>query len=1452
MKKFLTTFLFVCSCTLIAAAVGCNDKEPVSSSSSSSSSSEEIVYGDDRAVTFERGEGYTFTSNVENGVLAEGKTLTFTVELGAFYTGEPVAYVNGIPLAPNADGEYAYKVGAEDITVRVTDVIKDVSNMQGSGTMDDAYVVTKPIDLIHIANKVNSGDRQWASAAYILGADIDCKGEELEIIGDYSTPQSVFSGSFACMTNSETGEMTRHTISNFKINSENDNYVGLFGAVFADASLESSALFYGILLDNFEITAGASQITDANKTITCGALMGYGVGVNLYLCDATNGTIYLQADQNYFSYVGGLVGYQQGFYDMTYGNYFPTEISYSKVDVDVHVLGGVALYGGGITGYTLTNYPFGATAAIHNSYALGSVSGALRSGGVVGGLGQYTSVSNCYSAGEISARSYQEEGSDFTAPEYHYAYAGGIVGYAENDTIINDCFFNGKASAYTVSSEHYSISNPFIGSGDAAGTVSVNSERYLAENCLENVDLNSDAINAQLKWEDYNWVLKKGELPTINYEQTEGTVQNTLTLKYVSPKDKAAVLLNGKSEVTLDFFDTSMSSLNSYNPLGSFMGSGSLALYQKADNGYLSYGYFFDEACTQRVPYSYIPMKNITLYVGFADPTPILGSYQLSVDGSTEPLKITFEDDHVVRYSDGATDLNATYFFDGERIIVEGARLARYYQGEIVIDDTDTTLINDPNFELYRYDFYNFEGAFVNGVLRLYDGKYFTKDAPLTGSKELLRGDFYVTDANGTTYYTFYGHTAFVETVPNKGATVTAEYDGVSVNGNVVTLSDSTGIYQTITVAKDTLSSYDSFKGSWVKSATFNKVYTFDGVNGWSYTYMGLDGKTRLDSDKGSYTLGEDKKSLTFTQDGVTYTATFNSDGFLELSSTNGKQLYYANGSYTGTWKGGHYDITLYGISSEGYGKAVVLRNDGFVTDLLYETVTMPSGVYLVFYSVLEDAQIMKDSVFGYATLSYGSTLQFTLPDVSDSSETGYVTDTLRLYDDYYGEWIWGLDGLENLEFSFDGMGLYGGKLTLTVGDTTTVTDYSLEADHSTRFSYKGVTYVLSLNEDKKEVQVTLPSDETTLERKDEFANAQFVDDDNNEYVFDGRSTLLSGGTLTVDDKKYTYFLGATDYVVKENGTEVGSIQKTDTHYLLTVNGVETKLYLKNEFMGDWAINTQYSLFHIGPTDLEGKIKATFKDKDVTITQIDPTTLTFDYQEGRMPITYYVFVQTHEKTGEKVLILSEADVLGMGDYVVCSKIDELFGVWEWNFDNGKTTLKMDGASSGFATGNAELRYQMEHKLVVTEYSYAIRDKGIVLWSKDTMWSNETMSERTWYFRLDMIDFATAEKEDQDQAYVLRDEGGNVVKAMLRTQVDGLYLVEAKDGEQNAYFFDGTGKLYVNDEHVYDYKVKSYNSDSTATMEVTDVKTGTVYAATLNYADAENYLFVLGDEIVEEA
>lgn len=1461
MRKFLISLLLASACALTVAAVGCKDKSDESSSPDSSSTPPAAI-----AATLDliQGEGYSYIDFKLNGAAADIKKaalkvndeVSFSVDLGAFYTGYPVVLVNGEPIAAS-NGVYTAKL-TEETTIKVNGVEKDRSNMSGTGAFDNPFLVSRPIDLIYIAEQVNKGVSTYVNGAYVLTNDIDCKGEELEIIGNYRIPSAYFAGCFSSRTaeaseddlggivgmadeEDETPvEAPRYTISNFVINSDDSNYVGLFGAVMVDLTVNSSGLFYGINLADFEINASLNDPADpANMTMTCGGLIGYGIGARTYVCDATDGEINVYGDDAYFAYAGGLVGYLQSLYVAEYDALYISEIAYSTVDVDVNVLRGAALCAGGVAGYLTTNYAL-CPALVHNVAAYGNVSGAFRCGGIVGGLGQYSSVATAYAAGKISAKSTQTlEETVKGAEEYLYAYAGGLVGFADNDTIVNDSFFAGKTSAKATADE-YEIANPIVGGGYDAGYLSSTSQKYIEFQCLTPDKVNLAKITElkdALGWHTLDWVFENGKYPQINYADptADDLVATTLTVRYTTKANGVTVTIKNKTFEEMDYFD---STEGMYAPIADVFAVNGLPLYREADNGYRSYGFYLDEACTLKVPFAYLSTRNVVFYLGFADVTPVVGEYVLAVDGSANPVTLKLTADGEAIYTDGSVNQTTTYLYDGKTVIVEGARLARYYLGEIVIEDetsTDVTL-TDTDFDLYRYQFYDFKGSVKDGEICLYDGVYYTEAAPLTGTATLFRGAYYKAGSTAETYE-FYGKNGVDTTNGKLGFTYT-------VNGDEILLSYADGTKKTLN--KTDLKAYDAFRGEWTKAATVNKVYTFDGIGAWSYAYLSYErvGYTyqanTLASAQGSYTVDNGTLTARNAQNEVVFTAVFNNEGYLSIIANSAEQTLYAAGSFKGVWTtGGNNAVSLRldGIKQEGVGKATVAyQNAGETVEyvLAYEP-SETAGFYVLY---------QEQTIYGYFHFN-SATRALDAVLYNPISETeNYTRYSMLLIDEFEGVWISNNDALNTMEFS--GLGLYGdSKIVITSVDGTeeTVTEVTYALSDFTltgQFTYKGVVYSLRFDEDAAVVTVVAGSESTELERKDRFADTVFVDLNGNEYVFDGKGSLTRGGTFTVNGAtKYGYVDNGNGYTVTGNGVTNGSITVEENHYALTLTAGETvQLFVKNDIMGTWAISNAFMLLQIGPTDTQGKVQAiygkteSFDGYKVSMSYVDPAILYFEYVENGTgePRNYYVYI-----IADGVLALSESPSLYQAEYSVCSRVDSMYGVWATA--DGTETVTFDGVyfpdDKKYANGVAIIR----NTALKTEtlYYYTVREDTIL------MWTQEAKGGKTLYYALQFADGGKYSKGD---------------KAFNRVEVDSLYLTKAKDADGVTYLFDGRYTEYANGKlktkgtvtttlqngtagASYSYKILSYNANQTATLELTDKATQQVYTATLDYSDSAN-------------
>ena len=916
MKKLLALSLISITCAFTGAITACkkqtNDSRPTYTVSFTAGEGfeYELVTGDTTENTdTSETEKETEKEKLVSVDVKKGDTVSFRLDVGAFYAGTPTVLA-GDTAVSSVDDVYSFTVN-NNVTVSVDGIVKDVSNMIGTGASDNAFLVTRPIDLIYIAEQVNAGNETYSTASYVLGADIDCKGEELKVIGDMSTDASFFSGVFACYTDTNTNEMSRYTISNFTINADTSGYVGLFGCVQTNLTTQSSGLFYGIRLENFTINAGTANATSSQPVIYAGGLIGYGVGATMYLCDAINGEINVYADDNYFAFAGGLIGCQQAFYAQEYNLPTPAEIAYATVDVDVTSVKGATLYAGGVVGYAFTN-SLVAPAFIHNVVSTGSVSGAINAGGIVGGLGQYTSLATSYSTGDVIAYSDNKvlPNNDFlTDDTYCHSFAGGLVGYAENDTIVNDCFAVGQVVATGEMGADYAHANAFVGGKDETGKLGINAQACVEISNSKQVNIQDESFadfKNTLGWRAADWTFTAGEYPAINYETTTEAITTTFTMHYVTKAQGVEIKVNNLSSMQYSYKDGYQTIMSAFN-------DGSIPLYIQADNaGYRSFGYYFDKECTQPVPYAYLSTRDADLYVGFADYTPIVGTYYLG--DSNETIALTLDIEGYASYQDGNANIKVPYQFDGTSVLIEGATFAKFYTGEV---NPEESVNADENFDMNRYNAYYFEAVKTNDGIALYDGLYFTKDAPLyastTGAIKApalhdITGSWYdpalnatlafsgdytatLTYADGTVYELVCersktdGYYILYYKYEQNGSDYKTAFGYFANDAQNKTLVSVITDHTSLTTGYNNFNLYmlDVYKGDWVSASDIaDGVITF---NGGGYFVGAYSGWLEINGQKVPYTVNENNEG-SFALDGTTYIMTFD-NGTVTITATN-------------------------------------------------------------------------------------------------------------------------------------------------------------------------------------------------------------------------------------------------------------------------------------------------------------------------------------------------------------------------------------------------------------------------------------------------------------------------------------------------------------------------------------------------------------------------------------
>ena len=1451
MKKKLTiAFLLSLSCACVCLATACNNGNDDPSSSSGT--------GETHTLTLQGGEGYTFqadgltynaTENEYTVSVQENTPFSFAVDLGAFYAGTPTVTVGGVALAEK-NGMYSVTL-SEDTTVSVSGVRKDVSAMLGSGSLDDAFVVSRPIDLVYIADQVNKGNEAYSRAYYVLGNDIDCKGEELKVIGDMNNENAFFSGCFSCVTDGT--EMERFTISNFTINAKDTGFAGLFGFVQSDMSITSSGLFYGIRIDNFTINATSTSLPTGERSIYCGGLIGYGVGVKSYLCDATNGEINVACDINELSFVGGLFGILQGTFVPAYNYMGLAEVAYSTVDVDVNVLHGSTLAAGGIVGYTLTN-SLVAPAFIHNSYSTGNITGAIRTGGIVGVLGQYTSVASSYASGNVVANARNTADTDGFLPEFCIAYAGGLIGYAENDTVVNDSFSVSTLTAIAADGASAQKIGKATGGMDEAGKTSVASQPHQVINCPETVDVNSllTTLTKDLGWQTVNWNIQDKTLPTINYEASTDSTTTTLTVHYVTKDGTEFKPVKVNQQET-----DSCSYIDSYAPLVDALNAGSLAQYAKTDNGgLLSYGYFFDEACTHPVPYAYVTTRSVDLYMGFANPSDIVGEYNVvTTDGSSVTLTITADREAIV--SNGASSISSPYYYDGKTLTIEGTRLAQFFQGEV---DASQSINEDTDFDFNRYMFYYFQAekstqtitlgnnTFQTETLRLHDGVYFTANAPLYAfapNDVLPAGEYYVADTQpmfltlnpdytGVVWGGEYGYATF-------------RY-GFIEQRLVLVLEDGSNS----SLALTDLKSYDAFKGEWRVSASINDFFSFDGLGNWSsfhrvYTRVSPSEPlltNKLYEETGTYEA-VDSKTLKLKLSGIDYaTVTFDAEGMLKVTYQTGETVTLSQTqSLKGLWESSTGStLQLNGFNTNGLGMAnlhYVFKVNGITFKQTYELTyeTSATDNYYCLY--------LKDEPFGYFYYyEYAHVLIATL--VSPIGDGSYETYSFTLNHEIGGDWI----SETMADFRFNGLGYFdidgNWTSTLTIGNDEVV--YVLnKTTLSGSFNYNGQQYTIAYDHVHHTLTVTQDSETVLLQRKDDLTGLRFVDKNNTQmsFSFDGKSKLSSKGKLTVNGTDiYEYSPNAVNenqFDVYQNNAIVGAlVYNTDTaSYSLTLSGNTYSLYLYNDYMGQWAISGDFDAFTIYPSNLDGFTPVQFKGQEVLMRHVDSTTLTFDCIIDRMPMTYYLFIINDENEQFQTFALSQYASSAYGNYQFCERVDNVFGTWVSNSDSNMT-MTFDGVNNDYVNGMVNLTYKLGNlPAVSTPYYYRTYEDGEIF-----IWSQQPIGENTYYYKL--VPCAT----DVAGAYV---KDGQAFK---RVEVDALYKTKATETETGyTFLFDG---MNIDDDHLgeiiatkdgsetitYSYDVVSYNANQTATLTLVNLATNETFKATLYYSNPQDIKITL--------
>lgn len=1354
--------------------------------------------------------------------VTSGTRVSFRLDVSVYYDRNAKFDVLANTTVVSAEnGVYSFTVSRKT-TVKVSGLKTEESFLTrdngGKGTVKDPYLIERPIDLYVMADYVNDSfyNGKYSLANYKLNADIDMEGEQAFIIGDGTTNISMFCGNF---------NGNHHKIYNYYVSDtiiEQDQfstvfmpYIGLFG--YACGTIYGPAEIYDLTLENFTINVNAAKY-DSN--FYAGGLAGLAMGVNISNC-SVSGEITADADDVYYGYMGGIAGFMQSAYNSE-SQRVSSSIVGCSTDVKLEGQSGYMHSAGGIVGY-LNTFEQNTSSYIVNSYSAGSVAGAMNAGGIAGYANAYSSVKNCYSLGTVDA--YNEISPTLGFEQYAYANAGGIVGYAEHDSVISGCFSLSDARA-SASGSKYERAGKICGGLEAGGGDYVEAASALVLNCTSTAsNITESYLTGTLGWVASEWTFGNG-YP--KYNGLSGNKTAAVAVKHVAANGSVT---NGAT-VNL--------SASNYLPVNEWYRTD---LDEFATNGTLrSYGYYFDEALTQKVPSGYVLSGAETLYCGFADYNEVSGVYYLQTAVRGSGAYIELLPDGTLIYRSGALNLTTSYIYDGN---------------QITLFDTPALTEQSSDGSYYTCGI----GVLDGGVLTITNNLTYKESSPLKAVKKI----------EGFLYGAYYS-ASDTECVFNTDGTGTLNGAPMTytVNGSTVKINDTTtGTLgnRTVTIGGTAYTAYDPFRGTWEKSATTHEEFTFDGKNKWSYIYYGLvDGeKKEIATASGTYAYNgsDDTLTLTVTQnkDSGLSNGTiigFDMNGCLLVTRTDYTQPYYKPLSLTGTWryfyKEEAIEITFNGVGNRGYGTALVsyetLPDD---LEATYAVETVNGNDYI--YIFLEDMVLgvlhfdasdltLKGLIYSYKE---GAMLEdYIVYDEYLYAETGemVVLNTYKgivsfcLYDEFGGQWITDYEGWGVIEFN--GYGSYKRTsimikeqrnkiLTLPVSGTVKINGktgtYELnEATMQGTLHFEDADHDISYNAAEDTVSIGTSG---KLYRPDRLMGIRLKDNNGVIYTFDGGSDIPAGGTVTASDGNgYKYKISGTGNSTVITVTGLGTITVSGNNYVL---GGSNILTVVNGFTGSWYVGTTLQTLVIGEISPLNKAQGSYLGVSKTFDYNSAEDyLTFEHNNH----TYYIFAKIAVNSGVGYeLIISTAENEMYGETVHCLSTGEQTDAFRGTYtaENGDT-LVFDGLSV-CAYGDGTLIITRDGGTEI--YSYTVNSFGMVQFVEGVDDDGNTIRV--------VITEAAAGTEG-----AFTGEG----KTLVLLTPDRLYLRAAVDLFKKVYTFDGIDTVVCGDEQ-YKYVIDERDElDLVYRLTLTD-GAGKTHKAEVGFGST-SYTFRFVDELTDIA
>lgn len=1344
------------------------------------------------SITFDKGvERISYTSpdgDAESGFeVIGGKTVNFSVNISSYYVQEGYEVIaNTEILTPNADGTYTVVVN-EDTVITVIDLVQEENFTNrvngGAGTQANPYKISRPIDLFYMATLVNSDYYTGYNVAYYeLVNDIDMGGEQLFIIGDQSVQSAFFGGDF---------NGNGYTISNFYIDDTYVNadagvnifvpYIGMFG--YAAATTESAPHIYNLNLDNFEINVDAAE---HQTMFAAGGILGAGIGANITACSVTNAKITGDADFGYFAYLGGIAGVHQSAYSTDEIRYYST-IRSCYSDIEISADSGYVYAAGGIAGCVMS-YEEKTTAFVLNCYSNSTVYGAMNCGGITGRLENNASIIGCYATGEVEGYSPIAITGMPDNDIYAESYAGGIAGYADYNAVIMDCFTEVDVYATAISGDRYGHSGQIVATTNKAGDTVIDSRKATVLNSYDakETSINNTFLKEEMHWHEADWAFNDSGYPTINMEESHKTFNVVI--------DYGEKTVKGESQDTVRIADIYIPM--SYWQITYDENKENIMIpeYVTADDGSRSYGYFFDEELTEQVPYGYVPTRDITLYTGFADYSEVSGKYFLQLNRKGSDIYLELLSDGTLKFVDGARILESNYVYDGENIFLIYTSIARLF------DFSDETL--NENAQNY---YFTYKANVNDGILKIWDNTFFTAGNELTAVKKVAQfnyGKFY--DENGVKYQFNTDGSGFVGNEP-----ITYVIDG-----NVISVKRQIGTTETYNVSADGniegLTAYDLFAGVWETKANYHHEYTFDGMGKWekvSFVYSTAGVKEVIDSSNGNYEVVNGEISL---DNGVT--AFVNSDGFLEITTENNTQVYYRDNSFVGLWNYFNWEdnveLVFEGVDVNNQGKVSVIYASGAIYDGSYQ---MENGK-LVIYT----------NDFVLASLEYNKANNTLAGTIYSAQRNVYIESSLFcLYDDFKGEWVSEIDGLEFIEF--DGLGYYDlpgsqeGKYYAISGAVKingrvvggyTVNNTMVEGT----FTFEGVEYSISYNIVENIIEIVTPNGQSVLMQYDAWRNVDLIDENGVVYDFDGRGNLSNGGTVKIGNDTANYTITEHGHIVIRGEGYAATISKDSQtgnyKYMASIDDVK-QLYVKNVFTGEWLLSEKLDTMTIGNFGAEMTAEGMYLGKSVVYT--------LNTKDNVVMFNYNDRVMTLKALTSGALMLSvENNAYTNTVCMPVSEVDEIYGTYQKVDGNG--SISFDGFGNNNYTANGTVIVKDGEGAVTLNVSYTITDGEVEIKSG---WNTYYVLKET--------------TSTNQEAYQIKGKYYVLVKA------DKLYGDVAFDENELKYEFDGAGTVKVSDGTEYSYVI-DYQDTSVGLYAITLTdENGNEYSATVDYTNATKYI-----------